>query len=157
MEIPTHRIERGRPLTVAGLAEHFDDKTAADIPLLWQRFAPYIDRMSSEESELTYGVMFDRGEDGFVYMAAVEVPSLELAPADLRALSIPEATYAVFTHRGHISMLRETMNAIFTTALPSARLTLDASPAFERYDRRFDPRTGNGSSEIWFPIVTRSG
>jgi predicted transcriptional regulator YdeE len=27
------------------------------------------------------------------------------------------------------------------------------SPDFERYDARFDPVTGSGIVEIWFPVV----
>jgi len=41
-------------------------------------------------------------------------------------------------------------------ALSTAGLEATDGPAFERYDARFDPRTGSGGFEIWVPVSAES-
>jgi AraC family transcriptional regulator len=73
-------------------------------------------------------------------------------PSDFSRLTIPPQRYAVFTHKDHISSIRRTWFSIWNDGLPKARLEATGGPEFERYDERFDGRTGNGDVEIWIPV-----
>jgi AraC family transcriptional regulator len=72
--------------------------------------------------------------------------------ATFARLRIAERRYAVFTHRGHISTIRATCNAIWNDWLPRSGCEVDDAPDFERYDERFDPHTGQGEMEVWIPV-----
>jgi AraC family transcriptional regulator len=41
--------------------------------------------------------------------------------------------------------------------LPGSAFEDAETPAFELYDHRFDPETGAGGFEIWFPVRARAG
>jgi predicted transcriptional regulator YdeE len=60
--------------------------------------------------------------------------------------------YAVFTHHGHVSTLHTTWDAIWHEWLPRSGYRMANTPEFERYDERFDPRTGSGTIEVWCSI-----
>jgi AraC family transcriptional regulator len=69
---------------------------------------------------------------------------------------VPALRYAVFTHRAHVSRLGETVNAIHRTWSPASGHTAAHGaglPDFlERYGEGFDPATGTGDLEVWYPI-----
>ena len=72
-------------------------------------------------------------------------------PPEFRRLEIPPRTYAVFEHKGRISAISATWQAIWEHA-PTAGFQTADSPPFERYDENFDGRTGLGGLEIWIPV-----
>lgn len=69
-------------------------------------------------------------------------------------IDLPAQLYAVFTHSGHISDLPKTVYTIWNKVLPGLELHAAKAGDFERYDQRFDGRTGRGEVEIWVPIVS---
>ena len=147
------RIEQGRLLLVAGLSERCTPETRQRIPFQWQRFVPFIGNIPGEVSGVTYGIVADADEEGNIdYITGVEVKSFENIPKELRCIRIPEQKYAVFTHTGHISAIRNTWDAILSSWMPQAGNVVVDAPEFERYDNRFDPKTGNGTVEIWIPV-----
>ncbi len=147
------RIEQGRLLLIAGLSERLTPETRQRIPFQWQRFVPYIGHIPGEVPGVTYGVIADADDDGNIdYVTGAEVKSFENIPKELRCVRIPEQKYAVFTHTGHISTIRNTWDAILSSWMPQQRNVVVDAPEFERYDNRFDPQTGNGLVEIWIPI-----
>ena len=86
-------------------------------------------------------------------MAGVEVTSFAGLETAFRRVEIPARRYVVFTHRGHVSGLRATVHTIWNQWLPGSPHTVSDAPNFERYDARFDARSGNGEVEIWVPIT----
>lgn len=72
---------------------------------------------------------------------------------EFATLRIPQHRYAVFTHKGHISTIQATWAAIFRTGLPELGAQVADAPDFEKYDERFDPRSGSGIVEIWMPLA----
>jgi AraC family transcriptional regulator len=78
-------------------------------------------------------------------------PGTQLPP-NLVSLRVGAQRYAVFPHSGHVSTVRDTFMAIFNEWLPRKQHQADEVPVFERYDGRFDPRTGMGGFEIWVPL-----
>jgi AraC family transcriptional regulator len=69
------------------------------------------------------------------------------------AITVPDRTYAVFTHTGHIARLPDTVKQVWGAWLPASRYRHVASPDFELYDERWDPTTGEGEIDIWVPIA----
>lgn len=146
------RIERLSPMRLAGLKQHYSMSSSAGIPALWQEFGPIIPTIGGITGAGAYGVVGEMPEgcDDFDYMAAVEVIDSADVPLELTTLRIPARNWAKFTHKGHITTIRATCGAIFGDWLP----TIDFEPVnglsfIEWYGPDFDPRTGNGTIEIW--------
>lgn len=147
------RFENGKPLLIAGFGERYNCETSAAIPAQWQRFGPYIGHIPGQVGDTAYGVCCNSDDAGnFDYLCGVEVADFSRLPAEWNRIRIPEHRYAVFFHSDHISTIRRTCNTIWNKWLPDSGLEQADAPDFERYDERFDPRTGMGGVEIWVPI-----
>ncbi|WP_282295158.1 AraC family transcriptional regulator [Stenotrophomonas sp. PS02289] len=134
---------------VAGVCARHTAATVASIPSQWQQLA-----LTRELGrDIAYGVCCNRdGEGAFDYIAGVEIGASAAVPAAWSAVSIPAGDYLVAWHAGHISAIRSTWYWLLNDYLPGSGLTLMDAPDFERYDARFDGRTGNGGVEIWLPL-----
>jgi AraC family transcriptional regulator len=153
VELTPPRLENCEPLLIAGLGGRFRFETNQGIPLLWQRFVPHIGSVPGQVGAVTYGVCCNAdGTGNFDYIAGVEVAGFDELPAEFSRVRIPAQRYAVFSHDGHISALRSTVYTIWNKWLPDSGHALADAPDFERYDHRFDGRTGQGVVEIWLPI-----
>ena len=154
MEQQRARTEHGRPLLLAGLQEHYTMETAVQIPALWKRLVP----IPGQIGGVTYGLVTNPrdGKGGFDYLAGVEVSGIANLAGKFVTATIPAQPYLVYTHREHLSKLRETMGAIWKEwiAAPehSSEYGLDL---FERYGESFNPMTGFGDVEVWVPVSGR--
>jgi AraC family transcriptional regulator len=147
------RIQDGRALLIAGLGEHFIFENTAGIPALWQRFDEHLGSVPGQVGEIAYGVCYNTDDSGaFDYIAGVEVADFAALSKDFARLRVTEQRYAVFTHQEHVSTIRGTFTAIFNDWMPQSGHRMADAPAFERYDERFDSRTGMGGFEIWIPL-----
>ena len=144
-------------LLLAGLRRYYRYEDRAGIPLLWQRFGPYIGDIPGQAlSGDAYGVCLkgeDGGAEGFDYLAAVPMTSLDDLPDGLVGVRIPPQDFAVFQHRGHVSGIGATCGAAFEWLAKSGRMQdgLTVTMA-EYYPPQFDPRTGLGGCEVWVPV-----
>jgi AraC family transcriptional regulator len=142
-------------MLVAGLSERYSYESAANIPSQWLRFTAYIGRVPGYKGNAAYGVCFNADDEGNMeYLTCVEVEDFSRLPAELARLRIPERRYAVFRHEEHISTIPRVWATIFKEWIPKLGCKFDDAPSFERYDQRFDGRTGNGGFEIWVPVQT---
>jgi len=147
------RLESLKPLLVAGLCERYNRESSKAIPAQWQRFQPYIGNIPAQIAGTAYGVCFNHDEEGnFDYISGVEVTDFSRLSPELARVRIPAQTYAVFSHRDHVSTIRRTIMTIWSKWLPESDLEVADAPDFERYGADFDPVTGNGGLEIWIPI-----
>jgi AraC family transcriptional regulator len=147
------RFATSKPLLVAGVGDRFNHENGAGIPGLWQRFAQSAAHIPGRVGQVAYGVCCNGDDAGnFDYIAGVEVSDFSDLPREFSKVRIPEQKYAVFTHRDHISTIRRTVNTIWNQWLPASGLKAADAPTFERYDKNFDPLTGNGGLEIWVPV-----
>lgn len=151
-DLPEPRLLHRDRFVVAGLHGRFSPATVREIPALWSRFAPWIGAVEGQIGKETYGVSLPAGEDGFDYVAAVQVEPGARLPAEFRRVEIAPADYAVFEHGGHVSDLHALYRAIFENWIPNSGRQLAAAPDFELYDDRFDPKAGTGVVEVWVPI-----
>lgn len=147
------RIEDGSAMTIAGVKLRYNNQTRTKIPAQWERFAPHLGNVPGQIGTTSYGVCFNNGDNcEFDYLTGVEVGDAGKLPAEFSDVQIPPLRYAVFTHDGHVSAIANTINAIWSKWLPASGYQAAETPCFERYDERFDPRTGLGGMEIWVAI-----
>lgn len=97
------------------------------------------------------------GDNGFYYVSGVEIAGGAAVPPDWIAVRIPAQNYAIFSHDGHVSTIRETARRIGEEWLPgSGREPAQAAPGqpnlIERYGPEFDPNIGAGGIVLWLPI-----
>jgi AraC family transcriptional regulator len=152
-DLPPPRFESLKPLLVAGLCERYNHESSKAIPAQWQRFQPYIGNIPGQIGGTAYGVCFNGDDEGnFDYIAGVEVTDFSRLPPELARVRLAAQTYAVFSHRGHVSTIRRTIMTIWNQWLPQSELEVADAADFERYGEEFDPLTGNGGLEIWIPI-----
>ena len=151
LQVP--RFEISKPLLVAGLGGRCSSENGAGIPGQWQRFHQCVADIPNRIGKLAFGVCCNGDDAGnFDYIAGVEVSDFSDLPREFARVRIPEARYAVFTHRDHISTIRRTVNTIWNHWLPASGLKAADAPNFERYDENFNPLTGDGGLEIWVPV-----
>jgi AraC family transcriptional regulator len=147
------RFQDGKTLLIAGLSERYNSQTSAGIPAQWQRFASYLGHIPDETGRATYGVLLNSDDEGNTeYLSGVEVKNFSGVPKEFSRVRIPEQTYAVFSHRDHVSTIRRVWFTILNQWLPQSGRRVAEGPEFERYGEEFDPTTGNGGFEIWIPI-----
>jgi AraC family transcriptional regulator len=148
------RFEDGKAFLVAGVSGRFSHDNAAGIPLLWQRYHQDGGNIPNQVGNVAYGVCCNGDDAGnFDYIAGVEVADFSDLPREFSRVRIPAQRYAVFTQKDHISAIRRTVNTIWNHWLPNSGFKMADAPTFERYDERFDPKTGNGGLEIWVPLA----
>ena len=151
LQVP--RFEISKPLLVAGLGGRYSSENGAGIPGQWQRFHQCVADIPNRIGKLAFGVCCNGDDAGnFDYIAGVEVSDFSDLPREFARVRIPEARYAVFTHKDHISTIRRTVNTIWNQWLPASGLKAADAPSFERYDETFNPLTGDGGLEIWVPV-----
>ncbi len=131
------------------------------IPQLWDRFVP---RMSSipnrSASGDTYGVCvchdLDKGDvEEFEYMASVEVEEFAPEHEEFVRMEIPARRYALFTHRGDLAKLPETMAAISQSLAPQ-ELDVDNSLMLELYGERFNPAHPDSEVDLLLPLKKKT-
>lgn len=146
------RIVSGKPRLVAGLQTRLDDGNTSGIPMLWQRFGPHIGHVPGQLGTACYGVCLNAEDGSFDYLAGVEVRSADALPNGFTIARLAAMEHAVFTHRDHISSIKNTFMAIWQDWLPNSGRKAAEAPCYEVYDERFDARSGNGVTEIWIPL-----
>lgn len=154
IEVAEPRRERSEKLTIVGLSRQYRYQETGSIPAQWVEFQPFEGTLG-ERAGLWYGVCdrFDEAAGRFRYTCGVAVDAAGEVPDELEVITLDARPYLVFAHKGHISELRQTMNAIWGQYLPASADEADGeAPMFELYDEKFDPETGRGGLEIWIPI-----
>ena len=148
---PEPRIELGQEMLLIGLRQkHAFSALPMEIPKQWAAFKQQY--MANQFSPITYGVICSVDQREMEYMCGIEVSSFDSAPSEMGRIKIPKQKYAVFTHTGHISEIGNSWESIMDAHAPALNLEDAHTPSFERYDGRYDPLTGNGVLEIWYPI-----
>jgi AraC family transcriptional regulator len=153
------RLESRGPMIIAGLRGHYTFETLDDIPALWARFAPHIGSIPGQVGEAAYGLCIDMfaGSNAFDYVSGVQVAELTNLPPDWVGVRIPAQNYAIFSHDGHVSTIRDTARRIGEEWLPVsgrevAQVSIGQPHLIERYGPEFDPNSGTGGIELWLPL-----
>jgi AraC family transcriptional regulator len=148
------RFIKSDALLIFGLGQRCPNVGNAAIPSQWNSFVPHIGHIDGQIGNVAYGVVYNSDDTGsYDYICGVAVKEFPSHPAEFTRLRIPAQSYAVFEHRDHVSMIASTWKAIWEHGLADSGFQIVDGPAFERYDERFDGRTGFGGLEIWVPVV----
>jgi AraC family transcriptional regulator len=142
-------------MKIAGLLSYFTSGSLDKIPALWKQLVSS-GKVPGRTSLVDFGVVFPR-PDGCEYLAGFEVRESAMLPQDFSCIEIPANEYAVFSHDGHVSTLRNTFESVFRQWLPNSGFEIAATAGgepylLERYGEQFDPVTGTGEIEIWVPV-----
>lgn len=153
-------------LTLVGPEAHFISAMSPDannlkiIPPLWRtlfarraELGPALDKYSYGACRLLPASQRTR-EDEIEYLAGVSLKPDAPVPAGMGRWTVPASMYAMFTHRGPISNLSETINYVHGAWLP--RSNYDYGPfgtELERYDERFGE--GGEGSELDFLLAIK--
>jgi AraC family transcriptional regulator len=158
MHPPDVPIRKAPAMLIAGIRRvHKMTEAATTVPQAWNEFRTRnISSLRGSVSLRVIGAYCSMSNDGFEYLAGVEVESFDNLPPDVGRMRVPEQTYAVFTHRGHASQIGQTWQYIWAEWLPQSGYEDGMTPPFEQFDERFDPDTGNGEFDIWMPIRKRN-
>lgn len=147
------RLIKAEALLIFGLAQHCPRVGDPGIPSHWSRFLPHLGHIDGQIGNVAYGVIYNSDDSGnYDYLCGVAVREFPPHPQEFTRLRIPAQSYAVFQHRDHISAIANTWKAIWEHGLAGAGYKALDAPAFERYDEKFDGRTGLGGLEIWIPV-----
>lgn len=147
--------------TVIGMADGFREGEHDAIGKLWHDFMPRSGEVQNAKPGYRVGVCFDKhpevnldpGET-FVYMAAAPVTSLGAVPQGMVAFSVPAQKYAVFTHKGALDSVEETVKHIWGTWAPSnPGVAKKDAPLIEIYDERFKLNSSDSEFDILVPVV----
>jgi AraC family transcriptional regulator len=149
------RVVDLREFHVVGMARTYLVGTANDVPQLWREFWPRHEEIAEALPDLAYGVCIPAAKDvrpkRFEYVAAVEVRHPGAVPGGMVARTIPAARYIVFTHKGPVAEIPQTIESLWTRWLPRTGHTPTGTTDFELYDERFDPMNG-GEVDLYVPI-----
>jgi AraC family transcriptional regulator len=160
--LPAPVFANRRALLIAGLREDYTFARRQQIPEQWRRFGErWFGRVPGGVGGDAYGIVLSPpagGDADFTYVCGVEVSDLSLAPGELHRLTVPAYRQACFVHRGPVTELPETIDAVMNTWLPQSGLAIDAAARpdipglVEWYGPNFDPATGRGDMEVRVPV-----
>jgi AraC family transcriptional regulator len=74
------------------------------------------------------------------------------APPGFELFHLESGTYAVFTHRGPISRISDTVKYIWGTWAQKTDMVLREAPDFELYDERFAGNEPTSELDIYVPL-----
>ena len=153
MTLTPPRIEQAHELLFVGLTEHVPYQQAQRFPALWSRFmtGPYAE-IENRLDDAPVGLTTGSDETGIDYACAAGVAAFGHIPQGCVKIRVAPAAYAVFSHDGHVTELRETYRAIWDDWFPASRYKPAEAPGLERHNPTFDPRTGKGGVTIWLPV-----
>jgi AraC family transcriptional regulator len=141
-------------LRLIGRPGAFTAETATlGIDALWASFAAFDQWIVGMTDKVAYGVCYD-GTDGggFRYLAGAEVTGEAPPPEGFAALTVPAATYAVYTQQGLAWTIANARWRIHAGMLPEGYALADA-PELEVYPEDYVPRSPRATMEIWIPVV----
>ncbi len=145
-------FETGPALGISGLNRSYTMETRIHIPQQWERFIARCGEIHAKSGNF-YGVSWNNQPDcSFDYLTGVETASTANIPPDFTILKIASRRYCVFVHEGHISVLPQTIETIWTKWVPESGLKIANAPWFERYTPGFNSQTGMNGMEIWIPL-----
>jgi AraC family transcriptional regulator len=154
VDLEAPRFEAGSLLLVAGINRYYSGiEAGSGVPAQWQQFEQYRGGVRGQVGQATYGVCYNIDDEGSMdYLCGIEVRSFTGLPDEFARLRLPPQRYVVFRHREHIAAIRATWNAIWNDWLPGSGHEAADAPLFERYDERYNTRTGEGGVELWVPL-----
>lgn len=128
---------------------------------LWDRLVKSVGGIPNRIGDEMFGVIYGRpaAERSHLhelqYLAGVAVDSIREIPEGMVTRTIPAGTFALFTHRGPIKNIGDTVAAIYRGWLPQSAYQHAQIGDVELYDRRFRMNEDDSEMEYWISVVPR--
>ena len=129
---------------------------------LWDKFIGRADCVPNRIGDAMFGVIHARPEserthpDELQYIVAVSVSSTAAVPEGMVSWTVPAGTFAVWTHRGPIGTIGETVSLIYREWLPQSGYQHAGTADVELYDDRFCCDGADSEMEIWIPVTPKA-
>jgi predicted transcriptional regulator YdeE len=106
-----------------------------------------------------YGITYKIDEKYF-YLSAIPIKS-NLIPDHFESIEIPKGEYEIFTYKGKMENIKETIFEIYKIILPKSNLKIEDHSKtgflhFEKYDYRFEWNKSTSIIDIYLPLKTSS-
>jgi predicted transcriptional regulator YdeE len=148
------RIVNRNAFNVAGL-RYAGKNQHGEIPALWEVFLPRMSELqnASQPDYECYGICrtlpAGSQEEGFEYLACVEVPSFDALPQGITGWEVPASTFAVLPCND-VAGIAPTCDYFYAQWLPNSQAYAPADgPMFEEYPPEYptDP-----TIYLYFPV-----
>jgi len=150
-------VDRKDSFTVVGL-ELLNSMDNNKMMELWTRFTAEQEQIKNQVPSPYYGINFytkdynPETNEGYGYMAAVEVTDATSIPAGFVSRKIAASDYAVFTHTGPIDGIGALYGYIFGEWMQTTTLKPKMQEVFEVYGCDYNPESDDNSVQIWVPV-----
>lgn len=132
----------------------------AEMPKLWTAF---LQRQPEIPLVVQPLVRYDISNENHTYQMyteyiAVEVERFEQIPVGMIGFTVPERTYARFTHTGSMEQVQNTYQQVFQWLQEQGHRVDEAAARMERYDERFvpsvhAPERSENAYDIFIPLL----
>jgi len=129
---------------------------------LWDKFVHRAREVPNRIGEEMFGVIYGRPEkerthpDELQYIAAVRVSSVNEIPTGMALRTVAAGTFAVFTHRGPIQTIGDTVREIYRVWLPQSAYRHAEIADVELYDHRFHCDRDDSEMEYWISVTPKA-
>lgn len=148
------KLVHKKAFTVVGMPWN-SKESEGTISEMWERFLEreHEVRNKSPQPDISYGMCAPGQSEGeFTYVAGYQTDGA-FVPEGMIAVDVPEQHYAVFTHTGSVSGLRNTFELIYSEWLPAQGLQPVSGYDFEYYDARFlGPDHERSEIDVYVPV-----
>ncbi len=126
----------------------------------WSEFNAELKRKKLNQNDgnwTKYGITL-KTDKKYFYLTAIPVSNLTI-PDNFKHLEIPKGEYEVFSHKGKMEDVKNTLFEIYKVILPKSNLKIEDQTKtgfihFEKYDYRFKWNKPNSIIDIYLPINT---
>lgn len=129
------------------------------IPALWHQFINRNTEIPYRDGPAAYGLVeclpkAERSDEmEMFYIAAAPVTTIDALPTGMISRTLPAGRWAVFTHRGSLETLGQTMRFIHREWMPESGLQAREGPELEYYGPKFNPQSADSELEILLPVA----
>lgn len=126
----------------------------------WKAFNEELKRLKINKNGgnwVKYGITFKKG-DKYFYLTAVPTNNSSI-PDHFSSVEILKGDYEVFTHKGKMENIKQTIYEIYKVILPKSNLKIENHKKtgfihFEKYDFQFQWNKPHSVIEIYLPLRT---
>lgn len=126
----------------------------------WSKFNAELKRKKLNQNGgnwAKYGITL-KTDKKYFYLTAIPVSDL-IIPDNFKHLEIPKGEYEIFSHKGKMEDIKNTLFEIYKVILPKSNLKTEDQEKtgfihFEKYDYRFKWNNPNSIIDIYLPIKT---
>lgn len=125
----------------------------------WQIFNEKKKGIPNRVGKKSYGLAMSPSqsmqEEAIIYLAAVEVSTVDTLLEEMVALEVPPSRYAVFENIGLIDKSQATIDYIYGFWLPNSGFERGSGYDFELFDHRYSMDRPDSVSEYWLPLKSQ--